>query len=250
MLENQFIQIKWPSFEVAKQLKSLPVYIGEDGLGELFTTGNIEEVDVEYGNANEAVIQGDFGSHIHVFGRSEVEGAEDVVLSDVDQDITVGERFYLATIGDEGTLWSQPLIRVDYPMSYVRYRCHEDAFGFPFHSAGDKWAGMYLPIVLSAPQNVQDSKTYEKLDGEVVTLYAKYYKEWEGTTEYLSEEMHDKILAALSCDEVYIDDKRVTLSNTYQVDWAKYELDCDGRTKLARATFKVREHITQRNSNY
>ena len=133
---------------------------------------------------------------------------------------------------------------------YLKYKCDEDAFGFPFHSAGDEYAGFYTFIRAHSPQEVQDDKTYVKANGDVVTLYAKYYKEWECETEYLPEEMHDKIIAALSCDEVYFNYKRVTKSDKYQIDWENYDIDCDGVTKLAKATFKVRENTNQRNSNY
>lgn len=135
-------------------------------------------------------------------------------------------------------------------ISHIAYRCNEDSFGFPFSQINELIISQFIPIRLYSPQNVQEDKTYVKANGNVVTLFAKYYKEWEGETEYLSAEMHDKIVAALSCDEVYINDKRVTKSDKYQVDWENYDLDCDGVTKLARATFKVRENITQRNSNF
>lgn len=131
----------------------------------------------------------------------------------------------------------------------VWYECNEDAFGFPFSTVPISLSCV-LPIRLHSPQNVQDDKTYVKANGEVVTLYAKYYKEWEGVTDFLPEAMHDKIVAALSCDEVYINGTRVTKTDSYKLDWDNYDLDCDGTTKLVKATFKVREHITQRNSNY
>lgn len=155
-------------------------------------------------------------------------------------------------------IFSNPIVVIqeDYGFSEVGYKCNEDALGFPFDSADDyddateNRAVISLPIRLKSPQNAQEDKTYVKATGEVVTLYAKYYKEWEGETEYLSEAMHDKIVAALACDEVYINGKRVTKSDKYQVDWENYDLDCDGKTKLAKATFKVRANVTQRNSNY
>lgn len=131
----------------------------------------------------------------------------------------------------------------------LKYYCDEDAFGFPF-STMDNYPEVALPIRLHSPQNVQDNKTYVKADGSVVTLYAKYYKEWECETEYLPEDMHDKIVAALSCDVVLINNVRVTKSDKYEVDWDKYDIACDDETKLAKATFKVRANITQRNSNY
>ncbi|MBQ9602438.1 MAG: hypothetical protein IJR42_01335 [Paludibacteraceae bacterium] len=159
--------------------------------------------------------------------------------------------------GDGTYLYSNPIILLNEAVdkdserfAFVKYRCDEDALGFPFSQEPTKYVSIDLPIRLHSPQLVQDEKTYVKANGEVVTLYAKYYKEWDGETEYLSAEMHDKIVAALSCDEVYINGKRVTKSEKYEIAWDAYDLDCDGETKLAMATFKVREHITQRNSNY
>lgn len=160
------------------------------------------------------------------------------------------QYFVRTTTGVDTYRYSNPIILApdNDGFSNIRYRCDNEAFGFPF--SGAEYVSMYLYLRLHSPQYVQEDKTYVKANGQVVTLYAQYYKEWEGETEYLPQEMHDKIVAALSCDEVYIDNKRVTKSDNYQVDWENYDLDCDGVTKLAKATFKVRENITQRNSNY
>lgn len=167
-------------------------------------------------------------------------------------EIEKGVPYRLSATRGSSTDFSNILIFEDVDdFSIIQYRCYEDALGFPFSTsyyAGN--ASMLIPIRLHSPQNVQEDKTYVKANGEVVTLFAKYYKEWEGETEYLSEKMHNKIVAALSCDVVYINDKRVTKSDKYQIDWENYDIDCDGVTKLARATFKVRENITQRNSNF
>ena len=164
--------------------------------------------------------------------------------------IAVGDKFALKSYDGIAYRYSGYLVRVpDDGMAHVRYSCYEDALGFPF-SDDDGEVAFTIPLLLKSPQLVQDEKTYVKANGEVVTLYAKYYREWEGETEYLSAATHDKIVAALSCDEVYIDGKRVTKSEKYEIAWDAYDLDCDGVTKLAKATFKVREHITQRNSNY
>ena len=160
---------------------------------------------------------------------------------------TTPPSFYKITRGKISN--SMRLYEASDNFSKLRYICSEDAFGFPFHNMSN-YPEVYLPIRIHSPQNVQEDKTYVKANGEVVTLFAKYYKEWEGETEYLSAEMHDKIVAALSCDYVYINGKRVTKSDKYQVDWENYDLDCDGVTKLARATFKVRENTNQRNSNF
>jgi hypothetical protein len=62
-------------------------------------------------------------------------------------------------------------------------------------------------------------------------------------------EWYEKILVALSCDEVYINGERVTKSGSYDIDHENYTTsDCG--IKLLRATFKVTTNVTQRNSNY
>lgn len=164
--------------------------------------------------------------------------------------IAVGDVFFIKLSIPTGDRFSQPLIRVPKDeFSYLRYRCDLDEFGFPFDIA-DTYASALLPLRLINPQNSQDNKTYETANGEIVTLYAKYFKEWSGETDFLNETTHDIILTALSCDEVYINERRITKTDNYQIDWDNYDIDCDGVTKLGRATFKVRANITNRNSNF
>ena len=127
-----------------------------------------------------------------------------------------------------------------------------EVLGFPFSydADGNEVRPTFsLPILLSAPQYKQEDKTYTKLTGEVVTLFAKYYKEWDGQTEYIPERWHDCIVAMLSCDRLYINGTLVTRSANYDVDWEKYDT-ADNGEKIARATFKVQENTNQRNSNY
>lgn len=129
--------------------------------------------------------------------------------------------------------------------SWLEYKCNETSLGFP----GGCMEGVWLPMRIYNPQHSQEDKTYTKRNGEIVTLYASYSKEYEGETDYLPEEWHDKIMAALSCDEVYINGLRVTKSANYDIKWDSYDETSCG-VKLARATFKVKNHIANRNSNY
>ena len=133
-------------------------------------------------------------------------------------------------------------------LSVLKYRCNEDCFGFPFASYGGE-ASVLLPILLSKPQYNQEDKVYTKSNGQTVVLYAQARKEWSGETEYLPEDMHDKIAVALMCDEVSINGRRVFKSGQYNVDWESYDTLSDG-TKTARATFAVEENTVSRNSNY
>lgn len=261
MLENQFIQF-FPDLATAKKQPIFPVQLDAANYNkriEIFNNENDSEYIVEaieIVNEQGGMIDGE-----QVVGEEHsvlfVQGKE---IANADQEISMGQRFHIKIVvgtieqgqGQPYARYSQPLIRVpdDFTFISIKYRCDEDAFGFPFGSNTGKYAVISLPIRMHSPQNTQDDKTYEKRDGTIVTLYAKYYKEWECVTEFLSEAMHDKIVAALACDEVYFDGKRVTKSDKYSVDWENYDLDCDGETKLAKATFKVRENITHRNSNF
>jgi len=253
MLENQFIQFQDTSLVVAKLRESLPVVITSE-YHLMLATAMDKIMAVDSDDTEILTEAGDEDVAFQLFGQ---EG----FLETLPTLVAIGDVFFLK-VRDYGTdtwRYSQPLVRVPADdFSGILYKCAEDALGFPFKTYG-AYAGADLPIHFKNPQNVQEDKTYVKANGDVVTLYAKYYKEWEGETEYLSEAMHDKIVAALSCDEVIISGRsginngaatHVTKTDNYQVDWENYTMACDGKTKLARATFKVRENKTQRNSNY
>lgn len=135
-------------------------------------------------------------------------------------------------------------------ISKIQYQCNEDAFGFPFSAikSDPPLLTSYLPILLKNPQLKQEDKTYVKANGEVVVLYSKMYKEWELETDYIPIELHERIVVALSCDDVYIDDIRVTKSDSYEIDWGNTIKKACGQ-KLAKATCKVRANVMERNSN-
>lgn len=143
-------------------------------------------------------------------------------------------------------------------LSGLSYFCNDPQFGIPFStyrvSSGlrPKYAkgveNIALPIRISKPQYKQTDKIYENRNGEQIVLYATINKEYEGETDYIPDEWHEKIVTALSCDEVYINDERVTKSDSYEIDQDNYTYsDCGIR--LTRATFKVKTNVTQRNSN-
>lgn len=133
-------------------------------------------------------------------------------------------------------------------LAYVSYYCYDDAFGFPFKTA-DGLCSFMLPIHLTNPQYNQSDKIYTKSTGENVVLYSELTKEYDASTDYVDERMHEIILVALSCDMLIIDGERLTKSDKYEVDWENYTTDENGE-KLARATFKLKANVTRRNSNF
>lgn len=166
-----------------------------------------------------------------------------------------GDMFRIKIVrGNDVELYSNLLINdPGADVSIVKYLCKDRAFGFMFGQNDDNGEYFYLqqsiPIKLFAPQFKQEDKIYTKRNGEQVVLFASITKEYDGETDYIPMEWHEKILIALSCDEVYINGERVTKSNTYDIDHDNCTYsDCG--IKLMRATFKVTTNVTQRNSNY
>lgn len=163
-------------------------------------------------------------------------------------------RIKLEDIDNQKTYYSNLLINdTDADISVLEYRCKEPAFGFPFGNDIDTGVALTmrneLPIKLYSPQFKQEDKIYTKRNGEQVVLFANITKEYEGETDYIPMEWHEKILMALSCDDVYINGERVTKSGNYEIDHDNCTYsDCG--IKLLRATFKVTTNVTQRNSNY
>lgn len=245
MLENQFI--KFNRSYNTWQGSVMPVVIGTSIMSDypykIYVPGDVISIDV-VDSSNVVLRTENFTAASTPYVSRRISGLLYYA------GLSVGDRFVLRSYNGSTYKYTGVLVRVPGDgMTHLRYSCNEDAFGFPFSDDGGEVA-FSLPILLSAPQFIQEDKTYVKANGEVVTLYAKYYREWEGETEYLSAEMHEKIMVALSCDNVYTNGLHVAKSDKYEIAWDQYDLDCDGVTKLARATFKVRENITQRNSNY
>lgn len=163
------------------------------------------------------------------------------------------EMFRIKTDTSGMTIYSNLLINdPQADISNIKYLCKEDAFGFVFgktDNGGEVYIQQTIPVRLHSPQFKQEDKVYTKRNGEQVVLYANITKEYEGETDYIPMEWHEKILLALSCDEVCINGERVTKSNTYEIDHENCTYaDCG--IKLLRATFKVTTNVTQRNSNY
>lgn len=131
-------------------------------------------------------------------------------------------------------------------LSTIRYSCKEDAFGFPFATTGEQ--SVLLPINIKNLQLKTKDEVYTNLKGENIILYSTVTNEYDFETEYLTQDIHRKIVIALSCDHVWIDDMPVYKSGEYSIDWDnKTELDCG--EKIAKATSKVQQNSNSRNSN-
>ena len=131
-------------------------------------------------------------------------------------------------------------------LALLSYTCDTTTFGLPFTSS--RPIRQWLPIWLNKSTYNQKDEIYEKLSGERVVLFATINKEWQAQTDYIPEWWHARIVLALSCDKVFVNGTRLTKSDNYDIDWDNHtEADCG--VWLAKATWKMVENVTSRNSN-
>lgn len=248
MLENQFVQLG--DGQEGKCDIALPVVFGSEGTSFFFKCEANDDVWITLVNADATKQY----AQTRIIGRNgwvTINLSQLFTKSQISAVIKESDLFRVVVeVQESGQSVASQLLCYRSSMdglSVIKYKCDPDTFGFPFSTGG--YAIVTLPILLTQPQYGQEDKTYTKSNGDIVVLYAQHRKEWSGETEYLPEHMHDKIVTALACDEVYINGDRVTKDGSYDVNWDNYDQLPDG-TKTARATFKVRANTLSRNSNY
>lgn len=95
-----------------------------------------------------------------------------------------------------------------------------------------------LPFYVTRPQYPREANVFRRADGSTATLSAIIRKVFEGETDNLPREIHEKLIIALSHDDVTIEGRYlstgVSLESDYDIDWNKF-LDFP----LAKAAFKV-----------
>jgi hypothetical protein len=128
--------------------------------------------------------------------------------------------------------------------SVIKYRLDEAGFGWDCPTG---WNSVRLPVYLTNPQFPQEQEVYKRKNGSRKVLFAEISKDYTLLTDYLHEEWHQKLVIALSHDEVYIDSKLLTKSEDYSIDWESVQADTCGR--LAPASCRMVENITAINSN-
>lgn len=95
-----------------------------------------------------------------------------------------------------------------------------------------------LPFYITRPQFPTESNTFRLANGTKKTLSSVIRKVFEGETENLPREIHERLVIALKHDDVVIEGKYylggVSIEGDYDIDWNKF-LDYP----LAKAAFKV-----------
>jgi hypothetical protein len=129
----------------------------------------------------------------------------------------------------------------------VKYLCYEPQFGFAYNIS-NSYNQVRLPILIKNPQFPQEDKVYIDGNGVRRLISSKIDKEYELETEYIPQDWHEKLIIALSHDEVYFDTVRLQKSSPYEIDYEEEDkLSCG--TILNKASAKMTKNTTIRNNN-
>jgi hypothetical protein len=95
-----------------------------------------------------------------------------------------------------------------------------------------------LPFYITRPQFPRESNVFRRADGSTKVQSVIIRKVFEGETDNLPKDIHERLIIALSHDDVTIEGRYLTtgtsLDGDYDIDWNKF-LD----HPLAKASFKV-----------
>lgn len=97
-----------------------------------------------------------------------------------------------------------------------------------------------LPISIKRPQFPTEREVFRLADGSSKTIRAIIRKTYLGDTDYLSEQVHQRLNIALNHDEVNIEGDKylggITLESEYEIGWSDF---LNGDYPLAKAAFTV-----------
>jgi hypothetical protein len=96
--------------------------------------------------------------------------------------------------------------------SRITYNNNEDAFGF-FYSSNLIFNAIRLPMYAINPAFDIEQKTYVRSNGIRTKVFARLAKKYKFVTDFLTEELHQKLVVALNHDNVLI-----ATSTDYQLE--------------------------------
>lgn len=86
--------------------------------------------------------------------------------------------------------------------SRIAYKNNEDAFGFFY--VGNLINEIRLPMYATSPAFDIEQQTYVRSNGIRTKVFARLAKKYKFVTDFLPEEIHQKLVVALNHDTVYI----------------------------------------------
>lgn len=124
--------------------------------------------------------------------------------------------------------------------SKLEYSNNENAFGFIYNT--NQTNTIRLPIYFKNPVVQNDQKVYVRSDGSRKKLYAKLAKKWLGLVDMATEEIHQKLVVALSHDLVtFTTDNNYVLECTFEDEYTPNFPDVMQGINVWTANFNVME---------
>ncbi len=154
-----------------------------------------------------------------------------------DQCFYLGLTIHWSDAEDDILLYSNCLIRKcdSCYTSRVEYYGNEDYDEFNYCNIPDVLNRVRLPIHFNQPQFIDDGIIYRKTNGQIKVQKKITTKEYQGTTEFFPEHIHEKLKIALSHDQVYVESNKYT-GGIYSTD---YKIEWDANMCFAPAAFKA-----------
>ena len=157
--------------------------------------------------------------------------------------------FRIRVVSAGANYYSQPFTFTENitDTSYLLYYSIKQVFGFPYDD--DTYANrIRLPLKIEKPKFPQQDEIYIDAMGVRRLLTSRVDKEYTLETDYLSVEMHEKIIVALSHNFVFINDEQLQRSGAYEIDYEN-ELLSDCGEKLYKGTARMARNTTLLNLN-
>ena len=88
--------------------------------------------------------------------------------------------------------------------SRLDYKNNESAFGF-IYSGGTDFNRVRLPMYSTSPSFDIDQQTYGRSNGIRTKVFARLAKKYKFVTDFITEEMHQKLVVALNHDTVQME---------------------------------------------
>lgn len=103
--------------------------------------------------------------------------------------------------------------------SQLTYLNNENAFGMLYPS--DTWKNVVrLPIYFRNPQTKNDQEVYVRSNGTRTKLFARLSKQYQGLVDNVTEEVHQKLVIAMSHDNVtFVTDNNYSLECTFENEY-------------------------------
>lgn len=124
--------------------------------------------------------------------------------------------------------------------SKLEYSNNENAFGFIYNT--NQTNTIRLPIYFKNPVVQNDQKVYVRSNGTRQKLFAKLAKKWLGLVDMATEEIHQKLVVALSHDLVtFTTDNNYVLECTFEDEYTPNFPDVMQGINVWTANFNVME---------